>query len=244
MASLQGNALSIDDVLSRPDIWRGDQLASSVRPAVASGHHILDEQLPGGGWPRGSVSEILGDQSGIGECTLVLPALRQIQREGRSALLVAPPHALNAPAWQAAGCDLERLVVVATQNVRDTLWAAEQALASGALGAVLCWARAINAAQVRRLELAVSGSDALAFLFRPADARHAASPCALRLLLSSTARAALAVELLKRRGPPCPRTLHLDLARPLPWRVSNEPALARRPSAAAGARIATGAVAA
>lgn len=244
MAVLPAPSPSLDEVLSRPDVWRGDRLANTALPALSSGYSALDEQLPGGGWPRGSVSEIIGDQSGIGECALLMPALCQVQRAGRCALLVAPPYALNAPAWCAAGCDLARLLIVTPQGARDALWATEQALASGALGAVLCWTRQIGTAQVRRLELAVSGSNTLAFLLRPADARHAASPCALRLLLASAARGTLAVDLLKRRGPPCARTLYLDVARPLPWHEHDEPILARRPFAAAAARIARSAVAA
>lgn len=40
----------------------------------------------------------------------------------------------------------------------------EQALSSGALGTVLCWAKAIDARQTRRLQVAVAGSNSLAFV--------------------------------------------------------------------------------
>ena len=232
------NALPLDEVLVRADVWRGDRLASAEIPAVASGFAPLDAELPGGGWARGSLAEILVDGAGHGECSLLLPALGRLQEEGRWSLLVAPPHALHAPAWLAARIDLAHLVVVAPACRRDALWAMEQALASGALGAVLCWAAQVDARQVRRLQVAVAGSAALAFLFRPARAAVEPSAAALRLSVAATSGGRLTVDLFKRRGPPCARTLHLDVPRPLPWRENHEsgPALARPAPAAPAAR--------
>lgn len=236
MVSLQRAAVSLADVLARPDVWRADRLAGTTVPALASGFPTLDAQLPGGGWPRGALTEILAERSAVGECSLILPALARLADEGRWSLLVAPPYALNGAAWAAAGIDLARLVVVSPTRSRDALWAAEQGLASGALGALLCWTTRIEARQVRRLEVAAAGSNSLAFLFRPAREQSESSASALRLLLAAGPRASLAVNLLKRRGPPCARTLHLAVARPLPWRENDESPLARRPLPAPAAR--------
>ena len=96
------NAVSLAEVLARPDIWRGDQLASAELPTVASGFAALDAELPGGGWARGNLTEVLADGAGQGECILLLPALSALQREGRWIILVAPPYALHAPAWVSA----------------------------------------------------------------------------------------------------------------------------------------------
>ena len=69
------NAVSLAEVLTRPDVWRGDQLASAKVPTVASGFAPLDAELPGGGWARGALTEVLADGAGQGECSLLLPAL-------------------------------------------------------------------------------------------------------------------------------------------------------------------------
>ena len=214
--------VSLADVLARPDVWRANGLASATRPALASGFAALDAELPGGGWPRGTLTEILSDRVGIGECSLMMPSLARLGGQGKWSLLVAPPQALHAPAWTSSGIDLARLIVVSPKRTNEALWAAEQALSSGALGSVLCWAARIDARQVRRLEVAAAGSDTVAFLFRPARARAESSPCALRLLLSAGTRGKLVVELLKRRGPPCRHTLDLEVARPLSWRQNND----------------------
>jgi len=242
------HALSLSEVLARPDVWRGDHLASAAIPSVSSGFAQLDAELPGGGWPRGMLTEILADSVGLGECALLMPALMRMREEGKWSLLVAPPHALHGPAWASAGIDLARLVVVSPSSPstsstsstprrqRDALWAAEQALASGALGSVLCWTTHSDARQVRRLQVAAAGSNTLAFLFRPGRARTESSAAALRLLLSAGSHGTLAVDLLKRRGSPCTRTLYLDVPRPLKWREEYEATLARPPSALPRAR--------
>ena len=227
---------TLDDVLARADVWRGGRLAGTAIPAVASGFPELDAQLPGSGWPRGTLTEILVDQAGIGECSLLMPALQHTRDQGKWTLLVAPPHALCAAAWAAAGSELSRLLVASPQRPRDALWAVEQGLASGALGSVLCWSRQINPAQVRRLEVAVGGSDTLAFLFRPRRAQSESSASALRLLLTAAGQDGLAVDLLKRRGPPCTQTLYLKVARPLSWRENDESTLARSAFAVPAAR--------
>lgn len=230
------NALpALDALLARPDVWRGGQLAGSGIPAVSSGFPVLDEELPGYGWPRGNLTEILIDGVGLGECALLQPALAGLsapitsgassgrREDGAWALLVAPPYGLNAPAWSAVGVDPARLAIVASPRQRDAFWATEQALASGAFGIVLCWAKQADAPITRRLQVALAGSKTLAFLFRPLRARTESSAAALRLMLTAGPHGTLGVDLLKRRGPPCSRTLYLDVPRPLAG-VENRPA--------------------
>ena len=223
--------LSLDDILARPDVWSADRLATNTIPAISSGFPLLDAELPGGGWPRGALTEILVEGIGLGECSLLMPALGKISEEGRWSLLIAPPQGINAPAWSSFGIDLTRLVIVAPTRMQDALWASEHALASGALGMVLCWSPQIDARQIRRLQVAASGSNTLAFLFRPARACKEASSAALRLSLAAGSRGAyqpyspynpIAINLLKRRGPPCVRTLYLDVPRPLKYYDDHE----------------------
>lgn len=207
--------VSLDEILSRPDVWCADRLAMAPIPTVASGFAELDAELPGGGWPRGALTEILAERVGIGECSLLLPALARMRAENRWLLLIAPPYRINGPAWVNGGIDLSRLVVVAPNRAQDALWAAEHALASGVFGAVLYWKSGIDARQVRRLQVATAGHDTLACLLRPAREQAESSPASLRLSLAPGVEDTLDVRLLKRRGPPCSRTLHLAVPRPL-----------------------------
>jgi hypothetical protein len=224
------------EVLARPDVWCGDRLAIASLPPLASGFAALDAELPGGGWPRGALTELLVDGVGLGELELLMPALRAVEAADGRSLLVGVPYPLHAPALAAAGLDLARLAIVSAAAERDALWATEQALASGAPGAVLCWAQAADARAARRLQVAAAAGGCAAFLFRPAGVAAAASAAPLRLALAAAPDGCLAVSILKRRGPPLAAPLHLHLPRPLRKHGSAlagarpAPAAARSPS--------------
>jgi hypothetical protein len=202
---MAGMPFSFSALLDRPDIWRGDSLNRAGAPVVSSGFPALDAELPGGGWPAGALTEILPAHEGIGELRLLGPALAS--RRGLRLAWIAPPHLPYAPALAAAEIDIASLVIVRTASPKETLWAAEQALASNACGAVLAWPREAKYAELRRLQIAAEGGRAPAFLFRSPQAAAESSPAALRIALG-TADGGLAVNLFKRRGTP--------LARPIP----------------------------
>jgi hypothetical protein len=103
--------------------------------------------------------------------------------------------------------------VVSPAGSRDALWAAEQALVSGAPQAVLCWSAAADGRAVRRLQVAAGQGGAVAFLFRPLRCAREPSAAALRLALAAAPQGALAVNIVKRRGPPLARDILLALPR-------------------------------
>ena len=224
---------SFSALLERPDIWRGDSLDRAGAPVVSSGFPALDAELPGGGWPAGALTEILPAHEGIGELRLLGPALAGLSRRGLRLAWIAPPHLPYAPALAAAGIDIGKLVIVRTAAVKETLWAAEQALAANACGAVLAWLQGAKYAELRRLQIAAEGGRAPAFLFRAAEVVGGFSPAALRIALD-TASGGLAVRVLKRRGTPLTRSILLP-AMPPAVRSRNSH-VDRHPAAEAAAR--------
>ncbi len=208
----------LSQILERPDVWRGDDLASAPLPGVATGFAELDRELPGGGWPRGGLTELLPVRRGVGELSLLLPALARLSSAELAWLVcVAPPHSLYAPALHAAGVDLSR-VLVASAPGRDAVWACVRSLAADGVGAVVVWLPDAQATSLRRLQLAAEASRALLFVFRPADCAEQSSPAPLRLLLEGEGEQ-LVVRLLKRRGGAQPVPLPIAIHRPL--RVSH-----------------------
>lgn len=209
---------SLAQVLERSDIRRGDAFAVAPAPTLATGFPRLDAELPGGGWPRGALTELLADHGGIGEIGLLLPALAALTAAGRTVVLVAPPHRAHAPAWAAAGIRLDGLRLVFPQQPRDVLWAAVETLRCGGVAATLLWLDAPSRAQLpanslRRLQVAAGEGGGGAFFFRPARLAAAASPAPLRLHLEAAGKQ-LRVNILKRRGPPARQAILLDLRRP------------------------------
>ena len=191
-----------------PGIWRGSELARSACPGIASGFAALDAELPGGGWPRGALTELLPQHEGIGELRILGPALAQLAAQGKFIAWIAPPHLPYAPALAAAGIDLARVLIVKTAKDGDSLWATEQALRSAACGGVLAWPGDIHYTRLRRLQLAAEDGRCLAVLFRPIQAAREPSPAVLRIALA-TAAGGLALSILKRRGAPLSRPILL-----------------------------------
>lgn len=209
---------SLAQVLERSDIRRGDAFAVAPAPVIASGFARLDAELPGGGWPRGALTELLPDREGIGEVGLLLPALAALTAAGNTVVLVAPPHAAHAPAWAVAGIRLDGLRLVFPRRPRDALWAGVEALRCGGVAATLLWLDGLfrdglPANSLRRLQVAAGEGGGGAFCFRPARRAVEASPAPLRLHLQAAGRH-LHVQVLKRRGPPARQAILLDIARP------------------------------
>lgn len=206
-------ASSLAEILERPDVWRGGSLACTPLPGLSTGFAELDAELPGGGWPRGGLIELLPARTGVGELSLLLPALAALSAEELAWLVcVAPPHPLHAPALQAGGVALSRLLVVSAPG-RDACWACERALGADGVGAVLAWLPEANANLLRRLQLAAEASRTLLFVFRPASCASQSSPAPLRLALDGEGERLL-VRLLKRRGGAISGALRIDTRRP------------------------------
>ncbi|HTN49258.1 MAG TPA: translesion DNA synthesis-associated protein ImuA [Burkholderiaceae bacterium] len=216
-------------------MWRADERPAdeACGPTLPSGFAALDRELPGGGWPQGQLIELLADDAGIGELSLLAPALAQMAQVRRCTVWVLPAGASHdgtaaheahavpyAPALAAAGVDLARTIFVRPATPRENLWAIEQALRARHLGAVVGWLSRGSGAEgdfraLRRLHLLAQRHQALAFVLRSTRHTQAPSPAALRLQLANDGTH-LAVTLLKRRGRPLLEPVTLAL-RPPHW---------------------------
>ena len=191
---------ALETLLRQPGIWRAREgRAEAGRSYLSSGYAALDALLPGRGWPLGALVEIAHMGAGIGEVSLVAPAMAAAGRAGRGAVLVAPPHVPYAPELVARGVDLASLLVVYPVAESDALWAVEQGLRSGSCGAVIAWAGQADDRCLRRLQLAAEEGGALGVLFRPEREMAHSSPAALRLRLEYS-KGKTVVRLLKCRG--------------------------------------------
>ncbi len=197
---------SLDKILANPRVWRGRDQAGR-RAGLASGYPELDRHLPGGGWPRESLTEVLTEHYGIGELRLLMPALARLSTETSTQdftepgwiAWVAPPFQPYPPALQQCGIDLSRMLIVRPRDDSEILWSAEQALSSGTCAAVLLWPSILDDQASRRLQLAAEKGRSWAIAFRPLAARRQPSAAALRLELHPDGQATR-VHILKSRG--------------------------------------------
>ncbi len=224
-----------------PALWLGHQLGRHAEAAVPSGFAALDAQLPGRGWPRRALTELLLPHPGVGEIRLLAESLIAAQRAERVVMLFDPPAELSAFALARLGFDVEQLLIVNTRSRlipgSDTLWALEQALKSGHVGAVLAWLPPrLRAERLRRLQLAAHAHDGPAFVLREMSAAQRPTAAPLRLALRPSGADALALRVLKRRGPPLEAPIRLELA-PVLGETARQRAL--EPGALAGLHAAT-----
>lgn len=175
---------------------------------------MLDAVLPGGGWPRRGLVEVLVPASGYGELRLWAPLVAHLSQlpAARWCTFIAPPFEPYAPAWQWRGARVDRLLVVRTASAgrtHDAPWAMEQGLLSGACALVFGWVDHLGMRELRRLALAADKGAALGVLVRSSRAMGEHTAAQLRLLLEA-GNGRLRLQLLKGRGV-MPRCVELAL---------------------------------
>ncbi|HIG43598.1 MAG: translesion DNA synthesis-associated protein ImuA [bacterium] len=198
---------SLDKLLQNTGIWRASNFNCTFQPGISTGFALLDQYLPGSGWPEAGLTELLHDSTGIGEFRLIAPALARLtQQQSRWILWVSPPYIPYAPALANAGIDLTRVLIVNPATNPDTLWVLEKALASRSCSAVIAWPGNLKEKQLRRLQVASKEGHCLGFLYRPNSAGRNASPAELRIQLQASLPSPLSehtclrLKILKRKG--------------------------------------------
>jgi hypothetical protein len=192
---------SLEQLLRHEKIWRAGE--ASLAAGISTNFPVLDSLLPSHGWPQASLIEILTAQEGIGSLRLVLPAIAQLTQT-QWAIWVCPPYVPYAPALQAAGVVLERLLIVEPDTSEQAdldyvLWVFEQALRFVDCGIAMAWIGIAQYDRLRRLQLACEQGQTCGVMFRPESLAIQPSPAVLRLSLTSNADST-SVRILKSQG--------------------------------------------
>ena len=200
----------LSSLLEHQHIWRACDLTESQeleRPVgISSGSTELDRLLYHRGWPRGGLVEVLHDAYGFGELRLLIPGLAQLNREeDRWIAWVNPPFVPYAPALDACGIDIDRVLLVYPQSHRNALWAIEKILESGSCGALLGWLDEdeLQEKHLQRLQARARDGRVWSTLFRPLRAVRKPSPAELRIRIDAAPdiqRGELSISIVKRRG--------------------------------------------
>ncbi len=224
-SSLASSASFLRSYADLPGVWHANELAGGLARTVATGHARLDAELPGGGWPLGSMTELLQPAADAPVWALLLPALvAHWQSSGETVVLVGPPYEPFMPALSAAGLPEQAVLWVRADTAVASLWAAEQAVRCADVGAVMAWLPGARAVDLRRLQgAAAKRAGSLLFVLRPDRMAAAASPARVRMAVRGapaqtedarkaalSAAPCLEVHILKRRGPPLSEPLFLN----------------------------------
>jgi recombination protein RecA len=103
---------------------------------IPSGSVGLDRALGVGGYPRGRVIEVFGNESS-GKTTLALHAIAQVQAQGGVAAFVDAEHALDVTYARKLGVRVEDLLVAQPDTGEQALEITEQLVRSGAVDLVV-----------------------------------------------------------------------------------------------------------
>jgi recombination protein RecA len=103
---------------------------------IPSGSVGLDRALGVGGYPRGRVVEVFGNESS-GKTTLALHAIAQVQAQGGVAAFVDAEHALDVTYARKLGVRIEDLLVSQPDTGEQALEITEQLVRSGAVDLVV-----------------------------------------------------------------------------------------------------------
>ena len=191
--------MTVEALLKHPALWKGWQ-QHEKRETFTTGHTALDAALPSGGWPVGALTELMVAHEGVGEFTLLLPAMAALTQQQQWIALVAPPHTPYAPALVNAGVALERLLVVNPDDQKNAYWATEQLLRSTVFSSVVLWAeKTSDERRQRRLQLAAEQGKAWAVCYLPHRAAKTSSPAGLRIVLQKN-HTGLQANIIKNRG--------------------------------------------
>ena len=112
-----------------------DGVAEGVA-VIPSGSVGLDRAFGVGGYPRGRVVEIFGNESS-GKTTLTLHAIAQVQAQGGVAAFIDAEHALDVSYARKLGVNVEELLVSQPDTGEQALEITEQLVRSGAVDLVV-----------------------------------------------------------------------------------------------------------
>ena len=178
-------------------IWKGKDHRTKTQPHVPSGFDALDERI--GGWPLGHLIEISPEQTGIGEISVLLPALAQLSRGTQRLLFVNPPYIPYAPSLFSKGVNISNILVVQTDKLTEIVWAIEQASRSKSCSAIICWHTEANDQAIRRYQLALENQKILGVLFTKPALRKKNNPAPWRVIVRE-AQSQTWIDIPKRRG--------------------------------------------
>ncbi len=133
---------------------------------IGSGCRAMDRHLPGNGYARGSMVEMVRNGNGTGVSTLAMLIARQAMTDGKYLVVVDPQRQFYPPAMRSLGIPLERVIALQPTNYADSVWGLDQVLRCTAVGAVVVEAGNWDDRVSRRLQLACEQGGGLGIVTR------------------------------------------------------------------------------
>lgn len=112
--------------------------------------------------PSTGVIEVLVNTIACGELYLLSKIIAKVsEQEEAIGIWVDAPARLHAHGLKYLGINIERLIAVNTQSLKDKLWSMELAIKSGCCRYLVAWCDQLKPEQLRRLEILASNRGVL-----------------------------------------------------------------------------------
>ena len=128
--------LQIEKQFGKGSIMKLGAEGTQTMDVIPSGSLALDLALGVGGYPRGRVIEIYG-QEASGKTTLALHAVASVQKTGGTAAFIDAEHALDAGWARTCGVNTDELLISQPDNGEQALEIADTLVRSGAIDLVV-----------------------------------------------------------------------------------------------------------
>jgi recombination protein RecA len=134
--ALQAAIGTIEKTFGKGSIMTSNTTISDVKP-LPSGFITLDKALGIGGFPRGRIVEVYGNESS-GKTTLALHLIAETQKtEGARCAFIDVEHAFDPIYAKALGIDLDKLIISQPDNAEQAFDIIETLARSGALDLII-----------------------------------------------------------------------------------------------------------
>ena len=164
------------------------QIETAGRPktsAISSGIPPLDQQLPHGGFPPGSLVEWITAGAGSPAGWLALVAARSaLEHSGGRVVIVDREQTFYPPAAIACGLPAAAFIVLRPSSRSDAMWAIDQSLRCPDVAAVWGHLDRIDDNEARRLQLAAETGGTLGQFTRPPGAIQQPSWAEVRMQIT------------------------------------------------------------
>lgn len=196
------SATSLEQLLRRPDVWRGHSRNFLPSTVIDTGYAELNQALQHKGWPSGGLIEVCQSYHAA-EWQLFHPGISLLMAEQRMAhlALINPPALPFVAALQQMNINSQQVIVVQTHTTEELIVCFKELSRSLACPLVFAWQpkRALSYAQLRKLQLSTTEQHGLYVIFRHLRAAQQSSPACLRLTLSPRPRH-IELHIFKQKG--------------------------------------------
>lgn len=209
---------SLEQLLRRPDLWRGHSRNFLPSTVIDTGYADLNQALQHKGWPSGGLIEVCQSYHAA-EWQLFYPVISLLMAEQHTAhlALINPPALPFVGGLHQMNINSQRVIVVQTNTTEELIVCFKELSRSLACPLVFAWQpkRALSYAQLRKFQLSTIEQHGLYVIFRHLRAAQQSSPACLRLTLSPRSTH-IDLNIFKQKGQLQPRTVRLPI--PQAWK--------------------------